>query len=220
VFPLGELTKAEVREHGARLGLSVWDKPESMDLCFVPDGDYAGFMESKLGETRGTGAGEFVDEHGRVLGTHRGVIHYTIGQRRGLGIAAPDPLYVLAIEAEENRVVVGPRAALESEGLLTAPVNWLMPAPPAAGTRVGVKIRSHHEAAAATLAHADAGRVEVRFDVPQAAVTPGQLCVIYDRERVLGGAAIECALPERPRVARAPRAASAFALPIVPAGRS
>jgi tRNA-specific 2-thiouridylase len=194
-FPLGGLHKREVRAHGERLGLRVWDKPESQDLCFVPDGDYAGFMERRLGETRGVGAGAFVDAGGLRLGTHRGIIHYTVGQRRGLGLSAPDPLYVLAINAAANEVVVGPRAALEVSGLVTGRANWLMPAPPRAGLAVEVKIRSHHAAAAARLHPLEDGRVEVRFEVPQAAVTPGQLAVFYAGERVLGGAAIERALP-------------------------
>jgi tRNA-specific 2-thiouridylase len=214
-FPLGGLEKHEVRAHGERLGLRVWDKPESQDLCFVPDGDYAGFMERSLGETRGTGAGAFVDAQGRRLGSHRGIIHYTVGQRRGLGLAAPDPLYVLAIDPVRNAVVVGARGALDSPGLLSGPANWLVPAPPAPGTRAEVKIRSHHAAAAARLDPLEDGRVEVRFDTPQPAITPGQLAVFYAGERVLGGAAIECALHEAPAestAAPARRAADATAL--------
>ena len=189
-FPLGELAKEEVREHAARLGLAVWDKPESQDLCFVPDGDYAGFMTDKLGERRGTEPGPIVDVDGRTRGVHRGLIHYTVGQRRGLGLSDADRLYVVALEAGANRVVVGPRAALESPGLVTEPMNWLLPAAPAAGHRVGVQIRSHHRAAPATIHPRAGGGVEVRFDEPQSAVTPGQSCVIYDGERVLGGAPI------------------------------
>ena len=197
-FPLGGLTKHEVRAHGERLGLALWDKPESQDLCFVPDGDYAGFMERSLGETRGTGSGDFVDAQGRRLGTHRGIIHYTVGQRRGLGLAAAEPLYVLSIDAAHNTVVVGGRRALEAPGLLTGPANWLVSTPPPAGTRAEVKIRYHHAAAAARLEPLEDGRVQVRFDAPQAAVTPGQLAVFYAGERVLGGASIERALHEAP----------------------
>jgi len=193
-FPLGELEKDAVRAHAARLGLSVWDKPESQDLCFVPDGDYAGFMVRNLGETRGTNPGPFVDRAGRVLGRHRGIIHYTVGQRRGLGLAASEPLFVLAIDAEANTVVVGGRAALESPGLVTGPANWLQPAPPAPGTRAQVQIRSRHRPAAARLHPQADGSVEVRFEAPQAAVTPGQACVFYDGDRVMGGAEIAHAL--------------------------
>jgi tRNA-specific 2-thiouridylase len=189
-FPLGGLSKPEVRDHAGRLGLEVWDKPESQDLCFVPDGDYAGFMVTKLGEERGTAPGPFVDVEGRRLGTHRGIIHYTVGQRRGLGLSAPAPLYVIAIEAEQNTVRVGPRSSLESSGLMTETVNWLMAEPPPAGTPAEVQIRSHHVPAAARLYPSGSGAVEVRFESPQAAVTPGQLAVFYQGERVLGGGSI------------------------------
>ena len=202
-FPLGGLQKHEVRAHGGRLGLKVWDKPESQDLCFVPDGDYAGFMERSLGEKRGTAPGAIVNAEGLRLGTHRGIIHYTVGQRRGLGLAAPEPLYVLSIESAGNTVVVGPRAALDVPGLVTGSANWLMPAPPAPGTRAQVKIRYQHAAASACLHPLEDGRVEVRFEVPQPAVTPGQLAVFYAGERVLGGAAIERALHGAPAAGRA-----------------
>ena len=190
VFPLGELEKHEVRAHAQRLGLSVWDKPESQDLCFVPDGDYAGYITGTVGETRGSAPGAFVNESGRVLGTHRGIVHYTIGQRKGLGLAAAERLYVLAIDAAANTVTLGPRAALERSGLVTAPVNWLLPAPPAPGTRAHVRIRYNHAGAAATLWPRADGTLEVRFDEPQLAVTPGQLAVLYDGERCLGGGEI------------------------------
>jgi tRNA-specific 2-thiouridylase len=206
-FPLGGLDKAEVRGHAERLGLSVWDKPESQDLCFVPDGDYAGFMTRNLGETRGTTSGDFVDVEGRRVGAHRGVIHYTVGQRRGLGIAAAEPLYVIAIDAPANTVTVGPRAALESPGLVTESVNWLMPGAPSEGTAAQVQIRYRHAPAPARLHPRADGTVEVRFDAPQSAITPGQACVFYDGDRVLGGATI----------AR-PIAAAALAPPRVAAG--
>ncbi|MBI1799147.1 MAG: tRNA 2-thiouridine(34) synthase MnmA [Candidatus Eisenbacteria bacterium] len=203
-FPLGALRKDEVREHGRRLSLSLWDKPESMDLCFVPDGDYAGFITKSLGETRGSEPGAIEDAEGRRLGTHRGILHYTVGQRRGLGVTAGEPLYVLAINAPRNTVTVGPKAALDAPGLVTGPANWLMPAPPAPGARAQVKVRYQHAPAAARLYPSEDGTVEVRFDSPQPAITPGQLCVMYDGERVLGGATIGSALgDERDAVARA-----------------
>ena len=207
-FPLGGLRKDQVREHGRRLGLALWDKPESMDLCFVPDGDYAGFITEKLGETRGTAAGPIVDAEGRRLGTHRGILHYTVGQRRGLGVTASEPLYVLAIDAPANTVTVGPRGALDSPGLVTAPMNWLVPEPPAAGRRVTAKVRYQHLPAAARLEPREDGAVEVRFDQPQSAITPGQLCVLYEEDRVLGGAAIERALHSPARVPAPERAAT------------
>ncbi len=190
LFPLGGLSKAEVREHGRRLGLALWDRPESQDLCFVPDGDYAGTMSERLGETRGRAPGPLEDAGGRRLGTHRGIVHYTVGQRRGLGLAAREPLYVLRLDAARNAVVVGPRAALEATGLETGPVNWLVAAPPADGTPARVKIRYNHPGASATLHPGADGSCEVRFAAPQAAVAPGQLAVFYAGERVLGGGAI------------------------------
>jgi tRNA-specific 2-thiouridylase len=194
VFPLGELEKHEVREHAQRLGLSVWDKPESQDLCFVPDGDYAGYITGTVGERRGSAPGAFLDESGRVLGTHRGILHYTIGQRKGLGIAAAERLYVLAIDPAANSVTLGPRAALERTGLIAAHVNWLLSASPAPGTRAHVRIRYHHEGAAATLWPRADGTLEVRFDQPQLAVTPGQLAVMYEGDRCLGGGEISHSL--------------------------
>ncbi|HET7224269.1 MAG TPA: tRNA 2-thiouridine(34) synthase MnmA, partial [Candidatus Eisenbacteria bacterium] len=203
-FPLGALDKDEVRAHGRRLGLSLWDKPESQDLCFVPDRDYAGFVRNTLGETRGTAPGAIEDARGRRLGTHQGVMRYTVGQRKGLGLAAPEPLYVLAVDAVRNVVTVGGRAALESPGLVTRAVNWLVPTPPEDGARIDVKIRYHHEPAPATLHAREGGAVEVRFDAPQSAVTPGQLAVFYDGDRVLGGAPIAHALDAAPAPAAAP----------------
>jgi tRNA-specific 2-thiouridylase len=203
-FPLGDLPKTEVRAHAQRLGLSCWDKVESQDLCFVPDGDYAGYLRTKLKETRGTAPGAFVDADGRRVGTHKGVMHYTVGQRRGLGLPGAEPLYVLAIDAEANTVTVGPRSALLAPGLVTARVNWLCAAPPADGTRVLARIRYSHAGAMATVRALADGALEVRFDEPQAAVTPGQLAVFYDGDRCLGGAPIAHALDAAP-----PSAASA-----------
>ena len=208
IFPLGDLPKAEVREHGRRLGLSLWDKPESQDLCFVPDGDYAGFMQRSLGETRGTVPGAIEDVSGRRLGTHRGIVRYTVGQRRGLGVAAPEPLYVLRVDAPRNAVVVGARAQLDSPGLEAHGVNWLVASPPAEGSRVEVKVRAHHRPAAATLHPRENGRIEVRFEMPQSAITPGQLAVFYDGDRVLGGATIARPLGES-RAAGVGRSAAA-----------
>ena len=194
VFPLGALPKTEVRAHAQRLGLSVWDKPESQDLCFVPDGDYAGYITGTLGERRGSEPGPFVDEQGRVIGTHRGILHYTIGQRKGLGVALGERGYVIAIDATANTVTLGPRQALERPGLVTEPMNWLQPAPPAPGTRALVRIRYNHAGALATLAPQPDGGVEVRFDAPQLAVTPGQLAVLYDGDRCMGGGMMRASL--------------------------
>ena len=186
LFPLGGLTKHEVRAHAKVLGLSCWDKPESQDLCFVPDGDYAGYITGTLGETRGSTPGAFVDERGTRVGTHRGVIHYTVGQRKGLGVAMHERWYVLAIDATANTVTLGPRASLERGGLVTGPVNWLLPAPAPAGTRVLARIRYNHAGAPATLVPRADGGVELTFEEPQIAVTPGQLAVFYMEDRCLG----------------------------------
>ncbi len=193
-LPLGPLDKAAVRAHARRLGLSCWDKPESQDLCFVPDGDYAGYLVRTLGVTRGAEPGPFVDASGRRVGTHRGVLHYTVGQRRGLGLAGAEPLYVLAIDAAANTVTVGPRGALAVPALLTGRMNWLCARPPADGTRVLARIRYHHAGAPATVHAREDGAVELRFETPATAVAPGQLAVLYEGERCLGGAPIERAL--------------------------
>jgi tRNA-specific 2-thiouridylase len=211
VFPLGELEKSDVRAHAQRLGLSVWDKPESQDLCFVPDGDYAGYITGTLGETRGSAPGAFLDEAGRRVGTHRGILHYTIGQRKGLGVSMPERWYVVAIDATANTVTLGPRAALERDGLVTHEVNWLLPAPPAPGTRADVRIRYNHAGGAATLWPRADGTLEVRFDAPQLAVTPGQLAVLYAGDRCLGGAEIRAALPDARAVAATPHGRAALA---------
>ncbi len=193
-FPLGDLTKEEVRAHGRRLGLACWDKVESQDLCFVPDGDYAGFLQGSLGETRGAEPGAFVNTRGERLGTHRGVVHYTVGQRRGLALAGAERWYVLAIDAAANTVTLGTRDELGSPGLVTEPVRWLLPAPPAPGTRVTARIRYNHAGVSATLTPLPDGGVALRFDAPQPAVAPGQLAVMYDGDRCLGGAPIRAAV--------------------------
>jgi len=193
-WPLGGLTKAGVRAHAQRLSLACWDKVESQDLCFVPDGDYARYLRDELGIERGTVPGAFLDASGRRLGTHRGVIHYTVGQRRGLGLPGAEPHYVLAIDAEANTVTVGARAELEAAGLVSERVNWLLPSPPRTAMAVRVRIRYNHAGCDATLEPRADGTAAVRFEQPQAAVTPGQLAVLYDGERCLGGAPIARAL--------------------------
>ncbi len=203
VFPLGELRKTDVRAHGQRMGLTCWDKAESQDLCFVPDGDYAGYITGTMGDLRGSIPGAFVDTAGEVLGEHKGVIHYTIGQRKGLGIAAAEPLYVLSIDAPSNTVTLGPRAALEAPGLVTDRFNWLAASPPPEGTRAWVRIRYNHAGAECTVHPRPDGSVEARFLEPQMAVTPGQLAVLYVGDRCLGGASIARALPSATTTAAA-----------------
>jgi tRNA-specific 2-thiouridylase len=189
-FPLGAMKKAETRELAARFGLPVADKPDSQDICFVPNGSYAAVVE-KLRPGAGE-PGEIVDLEGRVLGRHPGIIHFTVGQRRGLGLGGGEPLYVVRLDAAARRVVVGPRRALARRALTLRELNWLGEMPlDGSGLEVEVKIRSAAMPAAASLRSIGPGRAEVLFDVPQEGVAPGQACVAYRGDRVLGGGWIE-----------------------------
>jgi tRNA-specific 2-thiouridylase len=188
VFPVGHLTKAEVRAHASRHGLDVARKRDSYELCFVPDGDAAGFVDRHLDVE--PLAGDVVDSGGRRLGRHQGVHHFTIGQRKGLGISTGVPMYVLRLDAADARVVVGPREDLGRLDLTASTVNWISGEPPAAPRRVTARIRHRHRDAAASVT-ADGSRAHVRFDDPQLAVTPGQAVVFYDGDEVLGGGWIE-----------------------------
>jgi tRNA-specific 2-thiouridylase len=182
-FPLGDLTKDEVREHARRLGLPNSDKPESQEICFVPDGDYAGFVAARVPALPGA----IVDGDGRALGEHGGVHRFTVGQRRGIGVSAGDgePRYVVSVDALTRKVTVGPVAALERESIDVAELAWAG-APPSRELRAQVQIRHRHTPAPATVAVAGA-RARVRFDVPERAPAPGQAAVFYDGDTVLGG---------------------------------
>ncbi len=196
-FPLGGLGKDETRALARRFDLAIADKPDSQDICFVPDGDYARLVAALRPEA--ASPGEIVDLEGRVLGLHGGIARFTVGQRRGLGIAAAEPLYVVRIEPETRRIVVGPRAALEGRRLTIREVNWLGDEPLDETPRpVEVKLRATQPAVPARLRGLGGGRAEVALDSPQAAIAPGQACVVYRGERVLGGGWIE-----RPEAARA-----------------
>ena len=188
-FPVGPLTKGEVRDHARRLGLAVADKPDSQEICFVPSGHYAAFVEAKAGD--GTRPGRIADTAGNTLGAHGGVHRFTVGQRKGLGVASPVPLYVLRIEADNATVTVGPRAALDRTGFMASGVTWTSGDRPAGWTPVTAQIRHRHRAAPARVRALDGGRAEVEFDVPQAAVTPGQAAVFYDDDVVVGGGWID-----------------------------
>ncbi|HTV90652.1 MAG TPA: tRNA 2-thiouridine(34) synthase MnmA [Stellaceae bacterium] len=183
-FPLGGLAKAATREIARDLALPVADKPDSQDICFVPQGSYADIVARLHPEA--AAPGDVVDEQGRVLGRHAGIAQFTVGQRKGLGIAGPEPLYVLRIEVATRRVVVGPRRALDRTRVPLAELNWLGP-PLAPGVRlpVSAKLRSTQAPVPATL---DADGGELLLDRPAGAVAPGQAAALYDGERLLGGA--------------------------------
>lgn len=195
LFPLGGMVKAQVRELARDLGLPVAEKNDSQEICFVPNGDYAAFIDAyfrEQGITPDETEGEIVDMSGRVLGHHGGTHHFTVGQRRGLRIAAGEPLYVIATEASSQRVIVGRNDDLMRESLTACDVNWVSVAPIHEQRRAAVKIRNKHAAAPATLIPTGNDlRLEVRFDSPQRAVTPGQAAVFYDGDLVLGGGWIE-----------------------------
>ena len=189
LFPVGDLEKSDVRRMAAERGLPTANKAESQEICFVPDGDYAAFVERQSPpEDR---SGPVVDASGRILGAHGGVHRFTVGQRRGLGLSRPRPLYVLAVRPESRTVVAGGAEELEAAGFTGREVNWISGAPTAETLRARVKIRYRHPEADATLRCRPGGRVDVVFDSPQRAVTPGQAAVFYDGEVCLGGAWID-----------------------------
>ncbi len=189
LFPVGDLEKTDVRRMAAERGLPTAGKAESQEICFVPDGDYAAYVERNA--PAADRSGPVVDASGRVLGAHEGIHRFTVGQRRGLGLSAARPLYVLAVRPESRTVVAGGADELEARRLLARDVNWISGPPPGDRLRAAVKIRYRHPEALATLTCRPDRRVEVAFDAPQRAVTPGQAAVFYDGEVCLGGAWIE-----------------------------
>ncbi len=203
-FPVGGFEKPEIREIARRNGLAVAAKQDSQEICFVPDRDYAGFIRRHAGEVNPdflpvlqaqTREGPIFFKDGELLGTHSGVFNFTIGQRRGLGIAHSRPLYVVRVDAARNAVIVGYREDLYSRGLRAVRVSWISPQVPAEPIAADVKIRSRHGQAPArvqlTPAPENGWEAEVIFEQPQMSVTPGQAAVFYDRDRVLGGGWIE-----------------------------
>jgi len=186
-FPLGDLPKAAVRAHAQRLGLGVADKPDSQDICFVPTGSYARVVEAM--RPGAAEPGDIVDLDGRVLARHAGIIHYTIGQRRGLGVGGTaEPLYVVGLDAGARRVVVGPRAALARDRVRVGRVNWLDAAPGGGeGRAVQVKLRSAQAPAPASVYAGPDGTAEVVLEAPQHGIAPGQAAVFYDGTRLIGG---------------------------------
>jgi tRNA-uridine 2-sulfurtransferase len=189
-FPLGELTKEEVRALARRASLPVAEKPESMELCFVPTGNYVQFIQAysrERGISLQNGEGEIVGEDGDVIGRHNGVHNFTIGQRKGLGFAAGKPLYVLSIDPGKNRVVVGEDQILRKTVCEVEGANWISCENPCAPIRAFVKIRHKHEPASATIEPLDAATARISFDAPQRAITPGQAAAFYHGDVVLGG---------------------------------
>ena len=191
LLPLGGLTKQQVRQMAAERGMVDADKPDSQDICFVPDGDYAAFIERESGAVP---EGDFVDGTGTVLGRHRGHIHYTIGQRRGIGIGFGRPMYVCAKDAAANTVTLGQADALFSGGLVAGDFNWISGRPPVGRISVGARVRYHQQEQRAEAAVIGDGVVRVRFAEPQSAVAPGQIVALYDGDNVLGGGIIREAL--------------------------
>jgi tRNA-uridine 2-sulfurtransferase len=189
-FPLGEMTKIEVREIARTTKLPVAEKPESQEICFVPTGDYVQFIESYLteqGRTLNAESGEIVTTEGKLIGRHEGLHRYTIGQRKGLGFAAGRKVYVVAMDREKNRLIVGEDAELRATTCEVRDINWIAFEAPQIPVRAQVKIRNRHEAAAATITPIDASTAQVIFDEPQRAITAGQAAVFYAAEKVLGG---------------------------------
>ncbi|HVO59946.1 MAG TPA: tRNA 2-thiouridine(34) synthase MnmA [Terriglobales bacterium] len=190
VFPLGKLTKPEVRELARRHGLALAEKPDSQEICFVPGGDYKRFLDAYLDEQNESlpdTAGELVTTSGEVIGTHSGIHNFTVGQRKGLGVATGSPLYVIQIKGEAHQVVVGAGEELYSKTLRARNANLISVERLKGPMRVSVKIRHRHEGALATLEGGGHGAVLVTFDEPQRAVTPGQAAVFYDGDTVVGG---------------------------------
>jgi tRNA-specific 2-thiouridylase len=189
LMPIGHLTKKEVREKAKSLKLAVHKRPESQEICFIPDDDYSRFLEQKIPKL--FKPGPIVDVEGRVLGQHSGICHFTIGQRRGLRIAAPHPLYVLEIHPQDHKIVVGENRHLYKKSLVVSQLNLIPQVDFSGPVSVTAKIRHKHKEAKALLVPEDKNLARLEFDTPQRAVTPGQSAVFYDIEVVYGGGIIE-----------------------------
>lgn len=188
-FPLGGFTKEHTRRLAAKYGLTVHAKPDSQDICFVPNGDYVQVIE-KL-RPGSSAPGDIVHLDGRVLGRHEGIIHYTVGQRKGLKLSSPEPLYVIRVDAEKKQVVVGGKEALSTRSFKVRDLNWLADTLPDEGLEANVKLRSAQSPVAATIMPLGTDTAEITLHDPRMAVAPGQACVIYDDDRVLGGGWIQ-----------------------------
>ena len=188
-FPLGTLRKPEVRGYAEAHNLPVARKPDSHEICFVPDGDYASFVERRVPET--AAPGRITDTEGHTIGRHAGIHRFTVGQRKGLGVSSPIPLYVVALDATSHTVTVGPRHALDRSVLTASHLNWLAGEPPSGPQRVTAQIRYRHPEAVATVVPLKGNKANVEFDEPQPAIAAGQAVVFYEGESVLGGGWID-----------------------------
>jgi tRNA-specific 2-thiouridylase len=189
LMPIGNLTKEKVREKAQKLDLSVAQRHESQEICFVPDNDYVRFLRQRVPEAFRSGT--IVDLENQVLGQHEGIAHFTIGQRKGMGIAASQPLYVLSMQSDKNTIVVGPSNQLYEKTLLASQVNLISKAKITKPLKVRAKIRYKHKEAKAFLTPQDADQILVEFEKPQRAITPGQSVVFYDKDAVVGGGIID-----------------------------
>lgn len=191
LFPLGEMSKPEAREAARRNHLAIAEKAESQEICFVPDGDYAGFidryMEAEGNADQLPGEGEIVDTQGQIIGRHGGIHHYTTGQRRGIGIANERPLYVISVDPPNNRVVVGGQEELLSREFTAAGVNWIAIDSPTNPIRANVRVRYRHTEAPASITSLPGSCARIVFDEPQRAITAGQATVFYNDDEVVGG---------------------------------
>ena len=188
LFPVGNLTKEEVRHTAEKLGMPISDKAESQEICFIPDNDYPKFLAEYAGIT--AQPGQIIDLQGNVLGEHRGIASYTIGQRKGLGIASREPLYVTAIDPEKNTITVGSKNEVYATELVASDLNWISIEKPDSPMNVKARVRYRHREASATVISTGTGEVMVKFQEPQMAITPGQAVVFYDGDTVVGAGLI------------------------------
>jgi tRNA-specific 2-thiouridylase len=188
MFPIGNLTKDRAREIARELNLPIAARPESQEICFIPDDDYPQFLKNYIPQA--AEPGPILDARGNVLGRHQGIVFYTIGQRRGLGITAKEPMYVTAIKPERNAVVVGTREETYGSELIATDLNWIAMASPEHPVKVKARVRYRHPEAEATVTPLDETSVYVKFTEPQMAITTGQAIVFYDGDIVVGGGTI------------------------------
>ncbi len=188
LFPLAQLTKDKVKETAAAMGLPAAERRESQEICFIPDNNYAGFIKKISGND--FRPGEIIDREGKRLGEHQSILHYTIGQRKGIGLAAPEPLYVTAIDPARNTVTVGGKEDTYTDEIVVKDINWIAIAPPQQTIKAKVKVRYRHPEAPADVIPLNEQEARIKFSAPVMAVAPGQAAVFYDGETVLGGGTI------------------------------